>query len=81
MHEQTYVEEAVVAHDEAAETVESLGEAISKLTAERQLLRARGAIAEDLELNRLDLIDLHRRLARALIERHVNAGSTVRPAA
>ncbi len=51
-------------------SVEKLLERITALVAERQDLRGRGASEADLERNRRELVDRHRELSQALIERH-----------
>jgi hypothetical protein len=53
--------------------VEVLLEEISALTAERQLLRERGADAERLERNRVRLARKQWELSHALIERYLPA--------
>ena len=59
--------EMTTTHDE----VETLGEDIAALVAERQSLRVAGAAAEPLEANRVAICGLQRRLAQALIARHL----------
>lgn len=51
--------------------VEGLAEQIVALVHERQQLRARGANRVSLEQNRLQLVDSHRALSQALVERHL----------
>ena len=53
------------------DSIEALGEEIGTLVAERQSLRAGGADPERLELNRLEICRLQRRLAHALIARYL----------
>ena len=65
---------------DSGSTVEILSEAIRVLAAERQWLRAQGAGPDELEQNRLELVNCHQRLARALIDRHL-PGATERHAA
>jgi hypothetical protein len=52
------------------QTVESLSEEIRGLVYERQMLRAVGAGREELERNRLELVETQQGLVRALIRRH-----------
>ena len=54
-------------------TVEALLEEIGGLTAERQLLRERGADAAKLERNRVKLARAQWELSHALIERYLPA--------
>jgi len=51
-------------------TVESLGEEIATLVAERQRLRAESAPAEVLERNRVAIAVAQQKLSGLLIERH-----------
>jgi hypothetical protein len=74
-----YLEETVRS-DEIGESVEALSGVIRELAEQRQALRASGADEPELERNRLALVESHRRLAHALIERHLRAGP-FRPAA
>ncbi|HSB39166.1 MAG TPA: hypothetical protein VLD13_08770 [Gaiellaceae bacterium] len=60
-------------------SVEDIEAAIRACTAQRQALREQGAGPAQLERNRLELVRLHRRLARAWIDRHL--GDTGRAAA
>jgi hypothetical protein len=53
--------------------VETLLEEISSLTAERQLLRERGAEATRLERNRVKLARAQWELSHALIERYLHS--------
>ena len=50
-------------------SVESLKEALRMLVAERQALRERDADRNDLESNRLELVDRQQQFSRALIDR------------
>jgi hypothetical protein len=52
-------------------TVESLSEAIRGLVYERQTMRAVGAPRDELERNRLELVETQQSLVRALIRRHL----------
>jgi hypothetical protein len=54
-------------------SVESLTEDIRGLVYERQTLRAVGAPREQLERNRLELVQRQQELVRALIRRHLSA--------
>ena len=54
-------------------SVESLSDEIRGLVYERQTLRTVGAGAEDLERNRVELVDRQQRLIGALIRRHLPA--------
>jgi hypothetical protein len=54
-------------------TVESLTEEIRGLVYERQTLRAVGAGHEDLERNRVELVQRQQELVDALIRRHLPA--------
>jgi hypothetical protein len=54
-------------------TVEALTEEIRGLVYERQTLRAVGAGAEELERNRLDLVQRQQDLVDALIRRYLRA--------
>lgn len=56
-----------------AESVESLRERIRVAVYERQALRASVAGREDLERNRLEIVELQRRLSDALIARFLPA--------
>ena len=53
-------------------SVEGIEAAIRACTAQRQALREHGAGPAQLEQNRLELVRLHRRLARAWIDRHLS---------
>ena len=53
-------------------SVEGIEAAIRACTAQRQALREHGAGQAQLEQNRLELVRLHRRLARAWIDRHLS---------
>jgi hypothetical protein len=55
------------------DNIERLGEEIGALVAERQSLRAVQADSDALELNRLEICLLQRRLAQALIARYLPA--------
>jgi hypothetical protein len=50
-------------------SVECLHEAVRMLVAERQALHARNASHDELELNRLELVNRQQKLAHALIDR------------
>ena len=50
-------------------SVTCLYEAVRMLVAERQALHARNASHDELESNRLELVDRHQQLAHALIDR------------
>ena len=50
-------------------SVESLHEAVRMLVAERQALHARNASHDQLESNRLELVNRQQKLAHALIDR------------
>jgi hypothetical protein len=52
-------------------TVESLTEEIRGLVYERQTLRAVGAAHDDLERNRVELVERQQDLVDALIRRHL----------
>ena len=54
-------------------SVESLSDEIRGLVYERQTMRAVGAPREELERNRVDLVDRQQRLVGALIRRHLPA--------
>ena len=54
-------------------SVESLSDEIRGLVYERQTMRAVGAPREELERNRVDLVDRQQRLIGALIRRHLPA--------
>ena len=54
-------------------SVESLTEDIRGLVYERQTLRAVGAPREQLERNRVELVQRQQELVRALIRRHLPA--------
>jgi hypothetical protein len=51
-------------------SVESLSDEIRGLVYERQTLRAVGAPREELERNRVELVERQQRLISALIKRH-----------
>ena len=50
-------------------SVTCLYEAVRMLVAERQALHERNASRDELESNRLELVDRHQQLAHALIDR------------
>ena len=50
-------------------SVECIREAVRMLVAERQALHERNASRDELESNRLELVDRHQQLAHALIDR------------
>jgi hypothetical protein len=52
-------------------TIDALQDLNARLVQERQLLRADGAPAEELERNRLAIVQCQWELSRALIERHL----------
>jgi hypothetical protein len=54
-------------------SVESLSDEIRGLVYERQTMRAVGAPREELERNRVELVDRQQRLMGALIRRHLPA--------
>jgi hypothetical protein len=54
-------------------TVETLAEEIRGLVYERQTLRAVGAAREELERNRLELVERQQQLVEALIRRYLPA--------
>jgi hypothetical protein len=54
-------------------SVESLSDEIRGLVYERQTMRAVGAPREELERNRVELVDRQQRLISALIRRHLPA--------
>jgi hypothetical protein len=54
-------------------TVESLTEEIRGLVYERQTLRSVGADAEELERNRVELVQRQQELVNALIRRYLRA--------
>jgi hypothetical protein len=54
-------------------TVETLAEEIRGLVYERQTLRAVGAAREELERNRLELVERQQQLVVALIRRYLPA--------
>jgi hypothetical protein len=54
-------------------SVESLSDEIRGLVYERQTMRAVGAPREELERNRVELVDRQQRLIGALIRRHLPA--------
>lgn len=56
--------------DSSAPTVESLGEEIGRLVAERQRLRADAAAPEALEENRRAIARAQQQLSELLIDRH-----------
>ncbi len=51
-------------------SVERLQTALRVLVAERQALHERGAVRDELEANRLQLVGRQQELARALIDRY-----------
>ena len=51
-------------------SVEYLQAALSVLVADRQALHERGAVRDELEANRLQLVDRQQELSRALIDRY-----------
>ncbi len=55
-------------------TVESLSDEIRGLVYERQTLRTVGAVAAELERNRVELVRAQQELVHALIRRHLPAG-------
>ena len=57
-------------------TVESLSEEIRGLVFERQTLRSVGAPREQLEQNRIELVQRQQELVRALIRRYLPADRT-----
>jgi hypothetical protein len=60
-----HVEYGVVAPD----AIEKLSERIRAVVRERQVLRGAGAGAEELERNRLEIVELQRSLSEALVAR------------
>jgi hypothetical protein len=54
-------------------TVETLAEEIRGLVYERQTLRAVGAARDELERNRLELVERQQQLVEALIRRYLPA--------
>ena len=54
-------------------SVESLSDEIRGLVYERQTMRAVGAPRQELERNRVELVDRQQRLISALIRRHLPA--------
>jgi hypothetical protein len=54
-------------------SVESLSDEIRGLVYERQTMRAVGAPRDELERNRVELVDRQQRLISALIRRHLPA--------
>ena len=54
-------------------SVESLSDEIRGLVYERQTMRAVGAPREELERNRVELVERQQRLVSALIRRHLPA--------
>jgi hypothetical protein len=54
-------------------SVESLSDEIRGLVYERQTMRAVGAPRDELERNRVELVDRQQRLIGALIRRHLPA--------
>jgi hypothetical protein len=55
-------------------SVESLQTALRMLVAERQELHQRGAVRDELEANRLQLVGRQQELSRALIDRYGSQG-------
>jgi hypothetical protein len=53
----------------APDAIENFSERILAVVRERQRLRTTGAGAEELERNRLEIVELQRRLSEALIAR------------
>ena len=53
----------------APDAIENLSERIRAVVRERQVLRGGGADAEQLERNRLEIVELQRRLSEALVAR------------
>ena len=59
----------------ALDATENLSEHIRAVVRERQVLRSAGAGAEELERNRLQIVDLQRRLSEALVARFLPAAA------
>jgi hypothetical protein len=57
----------------AYDTLDRLNAELGARVAERQSLRATGADGETLERNRIEICGLQRRIAQALIARHLPA--------
>ena len=57
------------------ESVDELAEAIRRLVGERQILRARGAGPDALEVNRIAIVRHQHELSRALIARYRPEGA------
>jgi hypothetical protein len=55
----------------ARPTIESQAAEIERIVAERQLLRARGAGAEELERNRQELVDGQALMSRLLLDHYL----------
>ena len=56
--------------------VEALAEEVRGLVYERQTMRSVGALPEELERNRLELVRIQQELVQALIRRHLPAART-----